>query len=663
MEIRMNNQDNDSRKMGKGAPQQPPKTSGGGARTWIWIIIAAAVTYYLFTTFNAADRVDLAYTQFKEQVRQGNVEAVVIEGKRIRGQFAETYTQPAERSDDTVSYEAFTTVSPGYDNEGLIELMEANDVTVRARTTDNQWWWWALILLAPWILIMLWAGYARRQMNKKMGGGGGGGGGMPGAGGLFNVGKSRAKKYQKTDQTKVAFNDVAGLSNAKKDLEEIVEYLKNPNRFISLGAEIPKGVLLMGAPGTGKTLLARAVAGEAGVPFYSISGSEFIEMFVGVGASRVRDMFSNAKKEQPAIIFIDELDSIGRSRGAGLGGGHDEREQTLNQILSEMDGFEPQESVVVMAATNRPDILDPALKRPGRFDRQIVLNLPERKARRQILDIHTRHVPLADDADLDTISARTVGFTGADLRNLVNEASLLAGRKEKQEVGKEEFDESADKIMLGQKRDMKIEEDEKRVIAYHESGHALVAKLLPKTDPLSKVTIIPRGRALGATQQMPELDRHNYSREYLLNRIAVSLGGRAAEKIALEDFTNGGAHDLETATKMARQMVTRWGMSNRLGPATFTQGDEQVFLGREMASQKNYSEQTGRIIDEEIREIINAMEEKALEVLENHRSALEKMVEELLEHETLENGQVERILNETDERNAQEHEKEPVGAH
>ncbi|MBD3317676.1 MAG: ATP-dependent zinc metalloprotease FtsH [Chitinivibrionales bacterium] len=626
-------------------PHQRQPTGGNGTPNWIWILVAALAGYYIFTTYNNLDRVELSYSSFKQQVREGNVSSVTIQGKRVRGKFAENYSTPAGRGQDTVTYQAFRTVNPGYDNERLMSLLEENGVTVKAQTAGNQLWLWALILAAPWILIVLWASYARNRMKKQMGGSGGMGG-MGGPGGLFNVGKSRARKYRKTEKTKTSFGDVAGLENAKKDLEEIVKYLTQPKRFLSLGAEIPKGVLLMGPPGTGKTLLARAVAGEAGVPFYSISGSEFIEMFVGVGASRVRDMFNNAKKEQPAIIFIDELDAIGRSRGAGLGGGHDEREQTLNQILSEMDGFEPQESVVVMAATNRPDVLDPALKRPGRFDRQIVLNLPERPARKKILDIHARKVPLEQDVDIDAIARQTVGFSGADLKNLVNEASLLAGRKQKEKVGKDDFEEAADKITLGRRRETSIDEEEQKLIAYHEAGHALVTKLLPKTDPLQKVTIIPRGRALGATQQLPELDRHNLSRDYLLNRIAVSLGGRAAEKLAFDDFTNGGAHDLQQATDLARRMVTSWGMSKRLGAATFTQGKDQVFLGRQMGQEKNYSESTGRIIDEEIQEIVNSMEEKASKLLRDNRNTLDKLVKALIEHETLENGEVERILRE-----------------
>ncbi len=623
-------------------PNQDPRMQmqqqqGGFWRFWIWILIAVVVGYYSFGDFGP-QRVSLSYSEFKSQVSEGKVESVTIQGQTIRGDFEDEYSQVGNDGADTTTYQAFQTVNPGYDNDELMDMLEQNDVVVNAQTADTNWWIWVLVLALPWLLIMFWAMYVRNKMMKGMGGGQGGGGG------LFNVGKSRARKYQKKTKTGVTFNDVAGLDNAKKDLQEIVQYLKDPKRFIELGAEMPKGVLLMGTPGTGKTLLARAVAGEADVPFYSISGSEFIEMFVGVGASRVRDMFTNAKKEQPAIIFIDELDSIGRSRGAGVGGGHDEREQTLNQILSEMDGFEQHESVVVMAATNRPDILDPALTRPGRFDRQIVLHRPEKDARVKILEIHSRKVPLDDDVDLSNVAARTVGFAGADLRNLVNEASLLAGRREKHKVSMEEFDEAADKVMLGRRQEMKIGDEEKRSIAYHEAGHALVAKILPNTDPLQKVTIIPRGRSLGVTQQIPDLDRHNHSKEYLINRIAIAMGGRAAERIVFEDYTNGAASDIKNATEIARKMVCQWGMSDKIGPAAFAQGEEQVFLGREMAQQKNYSEATGRIIDEEIQSFILDGENTALEILRNHREVLDAIAENLIEKETLQKNEIEEII-------------------
>jgi cell division protease FtsH len=390
--------------------------------------------------------------------------------------------------------------------------------------------------------------------------------------------------------------------------------------------------------------LARATAGEAGVPFFSISGSEFIEMFVGVGASRVRDMFANAKREAPSIIFIDELDSVGRARGTGVGGGHDEREQTLNQILSEMDGFEPHESVIVIAATNRPDVLDPALTRPGRFDRQITMELPERETRRSILGIHTRHVPLQPGVDLELIAARTVGFSGADLKNLVNEAALLAGRKDKQQVSSLEFDEAADKIVLGDRSERKIREDEKRIIAYHEAGHALMAKLLPDTDPLQKVTIIARGRALGVTQQTPEMDRYSLGKRYLLHRVAVALGGRVSEKLVFNDITSGASNDIKQATRLAKMMVCQWGMSEKLGPTYYNQGEEHVFLGREMSQSRNFSEQTARLIDQEVQQIVEQMEQKATLLLTANRMLLDRVVAALLERETLENKEIDEII-------------------
>ena len=513
-------------------------------------------------------------------------------------------------------------------------LLEKHNVTIRAEQQGSSWFTTLLIAFLPWLLIIGLFVYSQRKMQQGLGGWGGG---------LFGFGKSRAKRYEKTS-SEVRFTDVAGLTNAKKELQEIIEYLKEPSRFRDLGGELPKGVLLMGPPGTGKTLLARATAGEANVPFFSTSGSEFIEMFVGVGASRVRDMFNNAKKEAPAVIFIDEIDSIGRSRGTGLGGGHDEREQTLNQILAEMDGFAPHESVVVMAATNRPDVLDPALTRPGRFDRQITLDLPQKRARLDILRLHTQRVPLANDVDLENLAARTVGFSGADLKNLVNEAALLAGRRHQLQVEAIDFEQARDKIILGSERDEPLTEREKRLVAYHESGHALLALLLPGTDTLQKVTIIPRGRALGATEQLPSEERHNLSRAYLLNRIAVMFGGRAAEKLVFGDVSTGGGEDLKQATQLARRMVCQWGMSDKLGPVTFRQGEEHVFLGRELTEQKNFSEYTGRVIDEEIQRIIHAMEQRAEQLLEQHQEKLDMLADALLEHETLEVEDVERLL-------------------
>jgi len=542
---------------------------------------------------------------------------------------------------------------PAFDDPYLVDLLEDNNVKVYAERESNPWLTYFLLLSLPWILIIAYFIYLRRQMQQ--------GGGMMG-GGLFNVGKSKAKRYNREDSS-ITYADVAGVENAKKDLQEIVEYLKDPEKFKELGAKIPKGVLLTGPPGTGKTLLAKATAGEAGVAFYSISGSEFIEMFVGVGASRVRDTFQNAKNEAPAIIFIDEIDSIGRARGTGLGGGHDEREQTLNQVLAEMDGFDARESVIVMAATNRPDVLDPALTRPGRFDRQITLDLPHKEAREQILKIHTRKVPLEEDVDLSAVAGQTVGFAGANLENLVNEAALLAGRRKKKKVSMDEFSDARDKILLGAEREDMITDEERNIVAYHEAGHALVAKLLPGTDPVQKVTIIPRGRALGVTEQVPERDRYNYNKEYVLNRIAIMLGGRAAERIIFNDVTSGAANDLKQVTSIARKMVTQWGMSEKIGPVSYKVGEEHQFLGKEMAQPKDFSEYTAKLIDDEIKRIVSEMEDKARKLLEENRNKLDALAHALLVHESITADEINRLIgqktnNEPEKEADEEKEKE-----
>ncbi len=522
------------------------------------------------------------------------------------------------------------------EDQNLFNLLDANKVTYKAEASEGSSWWVSLLILVfPWLLLLGYLFYAGKNFSNQMKGSGGG---------IFGIGKSRAKRFKK-ETVRSKYSDVAGLSNAKKDLQEIVEYLKDPEKFTNLGATIPKGVLLMGPPGTGKTLLARATAGEAGVPFFSTSGSEFVEMFVGVGASRVRDMFENAKKEAPAIIFIDELDSIGRTRGTGLGGSHDEREQTLNQILTEMDGFELHESVVVIAATNRPDVLDPALIRPGRFDRQITLEPPQKNARIEILRIHAMNVPLDESVKFERIAAKTVGFSGAELRNLVNEAALLAGRKGKEKVDAKDFEEAQDKILLGAEREDKLDEKEKQIVAYHEAGHALIAKLLPETDPLQKVTIIARGRTLGATEQIPENDRHNLSKKYLLARIAVALGGRASEKLIFNELTNGASEDLKHITMIARKMVCQWGMSDRVGPTTFNQAEEHPFLGKELSQPRDFSEFTARVIDEEVQRIILEQENRALEILRFNRLKLDLLADALMENETLDNNEVDKLLN------------------
>ncbi len=613
------------------------QTGGWWKYLLIFLLFWLAISYF-FNLFNENTSTNLSYSTFKNEIKKRNVESINIKGNNITGKFKTRFRPPYRAKTDTLTYQYFSTTKPMIYDDELMKILEQNNVTISAESQDNSWVNYMIIMVLPWVLILGYFFYIRKKLQGQMGGSM-----MGGSGGIFGVGKSRAKRFRR-QKAGVTFNDVAGLDSAKQDLREIIDYLKAPEKFAKLGADIPKGILLMGPPGTGKTLLARATAGEAEVTFYSISGSEFIEMFVGVGASRVRDLFENAKRESPAVIFIDEIDSVGRVRGTGLGGGHDEREQTLNQILSEMDGFERNESVVVMAATNRPDVLDPALTRPGRFDRRITLELPQKGARKKILEIHTRHVPLAEDVDLENIAARTVSFSGADLKNLVNEAALLAGRQQKTQVDMEDFDKARDKILLGAEREEMINDDEKKVVAYHEAGHALVALLLPNTDPLQKVTIIPRGRSLGATEQIPEIERFNLKKDYLLDRIAVALGGRAAEKIVFDDITTGAAEDFRMVTRIARKMVCNWGMSERLGPIMFKQGEEHPFLGRELAQQKDFSEHTQQIIDEEIQKIIIEMEQKAESLIYDNRIKLDALAEALLENETLDKKQIDWIL-------------------
>ncbi|MEF8792477.1 ATP-dependent zinc metalloprotease FtsH [Thiohalorhabdus sp.] len=606
-------------------------------RYWVWFLVLALLFgYFLWAGSNGSGAVaDLTYTQFKEEVRSGTVAKVTIHGQEISGKFRQdTVPVSLETAERAQRVSRFQTAMPSFQDPKLMDLLEANDVQVRAVPKGDSWLGPLLLGLLPLLLLIGLFWYASRRMRDQLGGMGQQ---------ISGFTKSQAKRFEKSDSD-INFDDVAGSENAKRDVQELVDYLTDPEQFHKLGAEIPRGVLLMGPPGTGKTLLAKAVAGEAEVPFFSISGSQFVEMFVGVGASRVRDMFKEAKEAAPAIVFIDELDAVGRQRGAGLGGGHDEREQTLNQILAEMDGFESDESVVVMAATNRPDVLDSALLRPGRFDRKVTLERPAKVAREMILGVHTSDVPLADDVDLTDIAARTVGFSGADLENLVNEAALFAARGKKEQVDSEDFDNARDKILFGSEREDLLQESEKRRIAYHESGHTIVARLLKDTDPLKKVTIIPRGQALGATEQMPEEDRYNYTVAYLRARLAVMLGGRVAEKVHFNDFSTGAHDDLQQATRLARQMVTQWGMSDRLGPVAFRNGEEHVFLGREMAQAKDYSEYTARVIDEEVHDLIADQESRAEQILSDHRERLDGLAEALLERETLEADEIDTVL-------------------
>jgi len=609
----------------------PPGPEGEAPRPrlWLWFLVAMLLAFYWSALSVQQETLSIPYSEFKALVRADKVGEVTFAGRQLTGVYVEGERKPGQTAH-------FSTLLPDIDDPELMQLLERHQVTVNAKSAEPVWWLRTLFAMLPWVLILGLIFYVSSKMQERLLKGGG-------PGGIFGFGQSRAKRFEVT-ATQVSFDDVAGVDNAKRDLEEIVGFLKNPQRFRKLGAKIPRGVLLMGPPGTGKTMLAKALAGEAGVPFYSISGSEFVEMFVGVGAARVRDMFESARKDAPAVIFIDEIDSVGRTRGTGLGGSHDEREQTLNQILGEMDGFQPHEAVVVLAATNRPDVLDPALLRPGRFDRKVVLDLPGKEARRKILQVHSRKVPLADDVDLERVASRTVGFSGADLGNLVNEAALQAARDNEERVDMEDFSLARDKIVLGAEREALASEDEKKLVAYHESGHALAAILLPHADPLDKVTIIPHGLALGATELLPEEELHNLRYSYLLDRIGVMLAGRAAEQVVFGEVSSGAENDLKQATRLARRMVSQWGMSKKLGPAAFPRGEEHIFLGREMTQQRDFSEQTAQLIDEEVRALMGEREQHVRDLLEQHRKQLETLAQALLERESLSANEVSALL-------------------
>ncbi|WP_237060537.1 ATP-dependent zinc metalloprotease FtsH [Microbulbifer sediminum] len=612
-----------------GQPQSPL------ASYLVWMLLLFLAFSYWTTSRQEEAGQKLSYTEFKEKVRAGEVESVTLSGEQITGRFVGADSYPVPRGEDRAAIE-FRTTKPPVEDPDLIPLLEDRNVEINAEPVRRDNWTPLLISLMPLLLIigLLW--FAGRVMQNRIGAGGT-------TTGPFGFGKSRARRFER-GESNVTFEDVAGLENAKRDLREIADYLKNPEHYRELGAKIPKGILLMGPPGTGKTLMAKALAGESDVPFFSISGSEFIEMFVGVGASRVRDMFACAKKEAPAIIFIDEIDSVGRARGTGLGGGHDEREQTLNQILGEMDGFDPHEAVVVIAATNRPDVLDAALLRPGRFDRKITLDLPDKKARLAILKTHSRHTPLAEDVDLERLAALTVGFSGADLENMINEAALLAGRDDRTVVDMARMLKARDRVVLGSEREMVISDEEKKLIAYHESGHALAASLLPHADPLDKATIVPRGHSLGATEQIPEEERHSLRASYLYDRIGVMLGGRVAEKIVFGEVSSGAEADLKQATSLAQHMVAQWGMSDRLGPVAYRRGEEHVFLGREIAQQKDFSEHTAQVIDEEVGDLVSRIEKKVQSLLGEHRQQLDALARVLLEKETLEAAEIQAII-------------------
>ncbi|MRR53703.1 MAG: ATP-dependent metallopeptidase FtsH/Yme1/Tma family protein [Deltaproteobacteria bacterium] len=582
---------------------------------WLVIVLMMILVFNLFNKSQTGQE-KTSYTEFISALDAGKIATVTLRGNEIIGK----YTTGKE----------FKTYKP--EDPTLTGKLLEKKVPVTAEPAEDKvpWFsmllsWFPLILLvAVWIFFM-------RQMQS-------------GGGKAMAFGKSRAKLLTEA-QGKITFEDVAGVDEAKEELAEIISFLKDPKKFTKLGGRLPKGVLLVGPPGTGKTLLARAIAGEAGVPFFSISGSDFVEMFVGVGASRVRDLFVQGKKNAPCIIFIDEIDAVGRHRGAGLGGGHDEREQTLNQLLVEMDGFESNEGVILISATNRPDVLDPALLRPGRFDRQVVVPRPDVKGREEILRVHSRKTPLAPSVDLSVIARGTPGFSGADLANVVNEAALLAARKDKNLVEMQDFDDAKDKVLMGvERRSMVISEDEKKNTAYHEAGHTLVAKLIPGTDPVHKVSIIPRGRALGITMQLPTEDKHSYNKETLLNRIAVLMGGRAAEEIIFHTMTTGAGNDIEQATEISRKMICEWGMSDRLGPVSFGKKDEQIFLGREMSTAKNYSEATAVEIDEEIRRIVEDNYTRARTLLTDNVEILHKIALALIEKESLNGADVDEII-------------------
>ncbi|MCG2721254.1 MAG: ATP-dependent zinc metalloprotease FtsH [Thermodesulfovibrionales bacterium] len=588
---------------------------------FIWLIIGVMMIllFNLLGTPQKSDQ-EIIFSEFMTKLEAGQVEDVMIKGDVITGQMK-----------DGKKFKTFAADFPD-----LVTTLRTQNVRITVKPEDQNPWYWnlffswgpILFLVAIWIFFM-------RQMQT-------------GGNKALSFGKAKARLVSEKS-VKITFADVAGIDEAKAEVQEIIDFLKDPQKFQKLGGKIPKGVLLIGAPGTGKTLLARAIAGEASVPFFSISGSDFVEMFVGVGASRVRDLFDQAKKSAPCIIFIDEIDAVGRHRGAGLGGGHDEREQTLNQLLVEMDGFEANQGVIIIAATNRPDVLAPALLRPGRFDRQVIVPQPDVKGRLDILKVHTRNIPVDEQVKLDEIARGTPGFSGADLENLVNEAALLAARKTKTKVEKTDFEAAKDKVLMGvERKSMIISDTEKKNTAYHEAGHALVAKLTPGTDPLHKVSIIPRGRALGITQQLPIDDRYTYPSGYLMNALAVLMGGRAAEEIALNHLTTGAGNDLERASDLARKMVTEWGMSEKLGPITYGKKEEQIFLGREIAQHKDYSEKTAIDIDEEVKRIVIESYNAAKNLLLANKDILDTLAKTLLEKETMDGSEIDILIQEVE---------------
>ncbi|MGW8317994.1 MAG: ATP-dependent zinc metalloprotease FtsH [Candidatus Promineifilaceae bacterium] len=632
----MNGQ-NDTRRQGQ---EQNQKGRSGLGPNWsrlVWVILAIAIAALIWNQFQpGSDSAQISYSTFRQQVQDDNVAEVTLSGTSVEGRFREpTVVEGADAADsEQVARETFVTYVPAIGDESLLDLLEEHDVIVQTEPESS----FSILAIATSVLpflLLLGVGYylLRRAQGSQQG--------------IFSMGRSRAKLYDRT-QEQTTFSDVAGLAGAKAELQEIIEYLKNPDKVTRLGGNAPNGVLLVGPPGTGKTLLARAAAGEANVPFFSITGSDFMEMFVGVGASRVRSLFEEARQASPCIVFIDELDSIGRRRGAGLGGGHDEREQTLNQLLSELDGFEPTEDVVVMAATNRPDILDPALLRPGRFDRQVIVDLPTTSAREDILQIHARNKPLAADVDLARLARATPGFSGADLENILNEAALLAARRDQEAIRWQDIEDARDKVMMGLVREgLLLTDQELQLLAFHEAGHALVAAILPNADPIHKVTIVPRGRAMGVTQQLPEQEKYIYPREYLVDRLAVILGGRAAEALVLDTTTSGAENDLKEATRLARKMVLDWGMAENFEHIALGGEREQVFLGEEISQRRHYSEATAREADKAIKELLDSAFSLASKTLAEHRPQLKELAETLLDKEVVTGDEVVRIVRES----------------
>ncbi|SCM74311.1 ATP-dependent zinc metalloprotease FtsH [uncultured Desulfovibrio sp.] len=583
----------------------------------LWAIIVLAMVM-LFNMFQQPQGVmqRVPYSDFLNQVEGGQILSVTMQGHTLTGKTSDGKTVQTYAPQDL----------------GLVNRLIEKKVEVKAEPPEEQPWY--MTLLVSWFPMLLLVGVWIFFMRQMQGGGGK----------AMNFGRSKARMLSQ-DSVRVTFADVAGIDEAKDELAEVVEFLSNPKKFTRLGGRIPKGVLLVGPPGTGKTLLARAVAGEAGVPFFSISGSDFVEMFVGVGASRVRDLFVQGKKNAPCLIFIDEIDAVGRQRGAGLGGGHDEREQTLNQMLVEMDGFESNEGVILIAATNRPDVLDPALLRPGRFDRQVVVPTPDLRGRRRILEVHTKRTPLSGDVDLDVLARGTPGFSGADLENLVNEAALQAAKLNQDRLDMHDFEYAKDKVLMGrERRSLILSDDEKRITAYHEGGHALAARLLPGADPVHKVTIIPRGRALGVTMQLPEEDRHGYSRSYLRNTLVVLLGGRVAEELIFDDITTGASNDIERVTRMARKMVCEWGMSEAVGTLAIGETGEEVFIGREWVQNKNFSESTARLVDAEVKRIVDEAHSRCTELLKDNVEVLHRIAQALLDRETITGEELDLLL-------------------